>query len=97
MTKYSKIILSILKELSDGKKPTNENYGLTQEEFANIVNGMQDEGYIKDVINASSLEEKAVLLDGARITFKGIEYLESQSGVMKLYRGLKKIRSWLKD
>lgn len=47
MTKYSKIILSILKELSDGKKPTNENYGLTQEEFANIVNGMQDEGYIK--------------------------------------------------
>lgn len=92
----SKIVLSILKEISDGEIPTNENYDLTQQQFADIVNGMQDEGYIKNVINASSFDGRAVLLDGARITLKGIEYLKNQSGAMKFYKGLKEVRDWIK-
>lgn len=92
----SKIVLSILKEISDGEIPTNENYDLTHQQFADIVNGMQDEGYIKNVIDASSFDGGAVLLDGTRITLKGIEYLESQSGIMKFYKGLKEVRDWIK-
>ena len=96
MMNYSKIVLSVLKELSNGEIPTNENYDLTPQQFADIVNGIQDEGYIKNVIDASSFEERAVLLDGARVTPKGMNYLESQSGVMKFYNGLKEVRDWIK-
>ena len=96
MNNYSKIVLSIIKEISDGEVPTNESYDLTQQEFADIVNGIQDEGYIKNVIDASTFDERAVLLDGARVTFKGMEYLKSQSAVMRFYKGLKEVRDWLK-
>ena len=44
-----KIMLSIMRELNDGNYPKASDYEITSEEFYNIIEACQDEGYIKNV------------------------------------------------
>lgn len=92
-----KIMLSIMRELNDGNCPTSSDYDLEREEFYNILEACQDEGYIKNVRMSYGAQHHIIwaTLEDARLTVKGMEYLHSNSAAMKTYKGLKEIRDWM--
>ena len=91
-----KIMLSIMQELNDKKNiPRAKDYDITQNDFADIVEMCQDEGYIKDAVIQRGGDTAIVHLNFARLTVKGCQYLKDQSLIMKTYRGLKELREWL--
>lgn len=92
-----KIIYSILTEINKGEvEPKSADYGLNEEEFGDIVEIMQDEGLIKGAA-FSRVKGKIVItfLNTAKVTMKGMDYLEENGKWGKTYKGLKEIREWL--
>lgn len=95
-----KIIYSILKELEAGKsEPRAIDYGISEAEFGDIVEMMEDDGLIKGSAmsrGGRGNEAKIVYLNTAKVTIiKGLGYLEENSKWAKTYKGLKEIRDWL--
>jgi hypothetical protein len=77
-----KLIYSILKKLQDGNEPKQTDYELDNEQWGEMLELIKDEGYAKDVtIQRGGIGNKVVYawLDKAKITMKGIEYLERNS------------------
>lgn len=92
-----KIIYSILVEIKKGENvPSATDYGLNHGQFADIAKIIKDEKYADNVAIAAPGENAIVWLDNARITMKGIEYIEQNNILAKTYKGLKEIRDWLK-
>ena len=59
---------------------------------------VMDEGLIKNAsISRGGIGNKAqaVFLNNARVTLKGLDYLQDNSALVKTYKGLKEIRDWL--
>ena len=72
-------------------------YEIENEEYYNILEACQDEGYIKNV-RIKYWAQGHILwatIEDARLTVKGMEYLHENSTAMKTYKGLKEIREWL--
>lgn len=91
-----KIIYSILKEIQNGERePQASDYDLTNEQFADIAKIISDENYADNISIAKAGEKSIVWLNSAKITMKGIEFLNQNSVWAKTYRGLKEIRDWL--
>ena len=92
-----KVMLSFMREISEGNKPSENDYDLTQIEMANIIEACQEEGLITGVqfLATGGYETKPFFLDEVRLTVKGMEYLNNNSPAMKTYKGLKQIREWL--
>lgn len=92
-----KVVMSILKEISDGNIPKANDYGIEEETFYNILDAMQDDGLVKNIQLPRGANKKAVaaFTENAAITIKGMEYLNDNSALMKTYKGLKEIREWL--
>ena len=92
-----KIMLSIMRELNDGNHPTASDYEIEREEFYNILEACQDEGYIKNVRITYGAQKNIIWAtsEDARLTVKGMEYLHENSAVMKTYKGIKAVRDWL--
>lgn len=93
-----KLMLSFMRELNDGNVPTYLDYNVDKKTFYDVIEACQDEGLIKDARikkNNSSKEILIVILDNAKLTVKGVEYLKENSTLMKTYKGLKEIREWL--
>lgn len=92
-----KIMLSIMRELSDGNYPMASDYEIKDEEYYNILEACQDEGYIKNVRIKYGAQGHIIwaTIEDARLTVKGMEYLHENSTAMKTYKGLKEIREWL--
>ena len=92
-----KIVISILKEISESNTPTENDYDLTSEEFFDIIDAMQDDGLIKGVRFARGRGNRVLtaFIDDAKITIKGMEYLDENSALVKTYKGLKELRDWL--
>jgi hypothetical protein len=99
-----KIMYSILKEIEKTNKkradiPTAETYGISHEEFKNILKIMIDEKLFESLIPLSeygrSKNNTKNVIKRAKITMKGINYLEENSDLAKLYKRFKEIRSWL--
>ncbi|WP_339200474.1 YjcQ family protein [Paenibacillus sp. FSL P2-0322] len=88
-----KVIYSILKEVQEGNDPKADDYGLSQNEFADIAQIIKDEGLLTNVAIAGG---RIVWLNASKITLRGIEYLEDNSPLSKAYKGLKEVRDWLK-
>ena len=100
MINEKKVIISLLAELRDDeeKKPHWDDYGISKEKFASIVEMMVDEGLIKNAsISRGGIGNKAqaVFLNNAKVTLKGLDYLQDNSALVKTYKGLKEIRDWL--
>jgi hypothetical protein len=94
-----KVAFSILRELSEGNIPRAEDYGVTLNQFGNIITDLQAG---KDYIKGASLsrggqgnEVLLVFLNNARVTLDGLEYLHENSALMKTYKGLKEVKSWI--
>lgn len=92
-----KIVISILKELSEGCIPKAEDYGIEKDMYYNILDAMQDERLIKNVRFTRGANQKVIMAfeEDACITIQGMEYLNANSALMKTYKGLKEVREWL--
>ncbi|HHX23707.1 MAG TPA: hypothetical protein GX723_06820 [Thermoanaerobacterales bacterium] len=100
MSNKRKIIFSILKEIEKGEiEPRAEHYGISDAEFGDIVSLMEEDGLIKGSGIARGGRNNAasvVFLNTAKITLKGLEYLEENNILAKTYKGLKEVRDWLR-
>lgn len=94
-----KVIYSILKELEAEKsEPKAEDYNISLAKFGDIVDMMENDGLITGSAisrGGRGNEAKVVFLNSAKVTIKGLDYLEENKKLAKTYRGLKEIRDWL--
>lgn len=93
-----KLVISILKEISEDNNPKADDYGIDSQKFWDIVEAMRDEGLIKEVMilrGGAGHKVTAASLERAKITIKGMEYLHQNSALVKTYKGLKEVREWL--
>ena len=92
-----RVVMSVLKEVSEGNIPKAEDYGIEEKIFYNILDAMQDDGLIKNIRFSRGADKKVMVafLQDAIITIRGMEYLHSNSTLMKTYKGLKEVREWL--
>jgi acyl CoA:acetate/3-ketoacid CoA transferase alpha subunit len=94
-----KIIYSILKEIEKGdSEPRAGDYEINQNEFGNLIDLMQNDGLIIGATvtrGGMGHNVQIVFLNTAKITMRGLDYLEENSTFAKTYRGLKEIKSWL--
>lgn len=92
-----KIMLSIMRELNDGNCPQASDYEIERVEYYNILEACYDENYIKNVNFHYDKQNNivGVTAEDARLTVKGMEYLNENSKFMKAYKGLKEIREWI--
>lgn len=91
-----KIVISILREITDGNVPVEADYELSKEQYWDIVDAMQDEGLIKGVrFSRKGNSIFMAFIEDAKVTIKGMEYLNENSTLVKTYKGLKEIREWL--
>lgn len=94
-----KIIYSLLKEIENNEvEPKAKDYGISITEFGDIIDMIEEEGLIKGsevTRGGQGNKELIIYLDQAKISMKGLNYLEENSSFAKTYRGLKEIREWL--
>jgi hypothetical protein len=92
-----KVVISLLREFSDGNMPTAADYGIEKEAFWDILDAMQDDGLIKGVRFSRGKGNRIIMafLENVKVTIKGMEYLNENSALAKTYKGLKEIREWL--
>ena len=94
-----RIIYSILKEIEKGEnEPRFTDYDINLDEFGDLVKLIQNDELIKGasvIQGGMGNHVQMVLLDSAKITMKGLNYLEENSLLSKTYIGLKEIKSWL--
>jgi hypothetical protein len=94
-----KLIYSILKEIEQGNVPKQSDFDLELEQWGELAELIRDEEFTKNVtVQRGGIGNKVVYawLDRAKITLKGIEFLEQNSVFAKTYKGLKEARDWLK-
>ena len=93
-----KIIYSILRELTEGECiPNASNYEITEDQFVEIIKLMLDERYLNPNrvrINILCTAEIDKSID--TVTVKGYDYLDENSRLAKLYKGLKEIKDFIK-
>ena len=93
-----KIVLSILKEISEDTIPNASDYEIEPQKFYDILEAMQEDILIKNAkLTRGGIGNKVILhsLTNVKITIRGMEYLSENSTLMKTYKGLKEIREWL--
>lgn len=96
---HKKLMYSILKELEEGNTPSKEDYDLDLEQWGEIAEVIINNGFAEKVTVQPGGFGKSyayVMYNKAKITFKGIEYLEQNSGFAKTYKSLKELRDWIK-
>ncbi|MGG1630064.1 YjcQ family protein [Rossellomorea sp. NRS-1567] len=92
-----KLIYSLLTEINQGNEPKRNDYELTFEQWGELALLLKDEGLAKGIsVQYADDTVYAVFLSSSKITMKGIEFLESNSGWAKTYKGIKEARDWLK-
>ncbi|NLL22000.1 MAG: hypothetical protein GX263_09730 [Firmicutes bacterium] len=92
-----KLLYAFLKEVEKSKGKgftlTNQDFGISEEEYYDIIRLAHREGFIINVFYADNIPYDYSLIE---LTMKGIEFIEQNSGWAKLYNGLKEIRDWIK-
>lgn len=93
-----KVMYAILKEIDRGNtKFIGSDFDLTDKEYYEIIGLLSDENYIKGAIPISVVTStyKSYIVEGTKITSKGMKYLEENSTFGKGYTILKEFRKWL--
>jgi hypothetical protein len=94
-----KILFSLLKEISNNNYPSRQDYGISLDEFGEVVEMAVSERFIEgaSVIRGGKGNcVKGVLLKGSKITLEGQNYLSENSVLAKIYKGIKEIKDWIK-
>lgn len=90
-------ILSSLEEQMDSDKADlskidHEQLGVSLERWAKYIEMMQDVGYIKNcIIKRNIYDELIVDVTNMKITLKGLEYLQENSIMQRMYKKTKGI------
>ncbi|KUO75566.1 MAG: hypothetical protein APF81_27500 [Desulfosporosinus sp. BRH_c37] len=77
-----KLIYSVLREIEKGENiPKFSDFGISLIEFRDLIDQIQDDDLIKgaSVPRGSGNPDQMVLLNTAKVTLKGLEYLEKNS------------------
>lgn len=91
-----KIVFSIVKEISEGNIPHAEDYGISNDQFADLLELTQEANLIKNVkILRDGNGVYSLNIHKAKVTFEGLQYLHDNSPLMKTYKGLKEVRDWI--
>lgn len=94
--KLKKIIFSILKEILEGESvPSAKDYDITEAQFREIILLMINDNLLNHrrvsfFIDGSLHIEKSI----NTLTMKGVEFLEENNNLSKIYRGIKEIKSF---
>lgn len=91
-------MLSLMKELSAHNIPKSSDYGITEDEYGDIIDMCQNEGYIKSAhVNRGGRGNKVcgIFLENATLTVKGFEYIHENSTLMKWCKRLLHLADWL--
>jgi len=92
-----KLIYSILKELQDGIEPNKSDYELDLQQWGEIALLVKNEGFANGIgVFYADNEVYTVSFNSAKITMKGMNFLEENSAWAKAYKGLKEARDWFK-
>ena len=83
-----KIIFSIVKEISEDNIPHASDYGISDDKFADLLEIAQEAHLIKNVV-------QSLMIDNAKVTFEGLQYLHDNSPLMRTYKGLKEVKEWI--
>lgn len=91
-----KILSSLEKAMDlpnfDIEQISAEKLGVSKERFARYLEMMTDVGYIKGVrVYQDIFGETIIENEGIRITLKGLEYLQENSIMQKIYKATKGI------
>lgn len=93
---------SILYELTNKRFPSHVDYKLELFMWAEILETMKNYGYIKGIIISYFEDDEwydetvhSVVLNSARVTNRGIAFLEENSSWMKTYKGIANVNEWL--
>lgn len=92
-----KIIFSIVKEISEGNIPHATDYGIPDDRFVDLLEIAQDAHLIKNVkvLRNGNGSVYSLIIERAKVTFEGLQFLHENSNLMKTYKGLKEVREWI--
>lgn len=91
-----KIIFSIVKEISEDNIPHASDYGISNEKFVDLVEIAQEANLIKNVkVLRTGNGVHSLIIDKAKVTFGGLQYLHDNSPLMRTYKGLKEVKEWI--
>jgi len=82
---------SILREINLGNQPSSTDYGLSQREFENFIFFLEQKGYLDRVLRVND----HVSLKPARITEKGLMFLEENRHYNETYPERNRIQEWI--
>lgn len=95
---FFKIVYVLLQELYETKKEGEkvkkedidyQRFNIHYSYYADIICELLDNGYIKGVIVRTTKLGRVINIDNIDITMKGIEYLQNNSTMKKVYEALK--------
>lgn len=90
-----KLRYAILKEIDSNNLPLTENdLGVSEEDFDAAVNFLSRENYLSGVFRADNRTYLHKI--GPSLTEKGESYIRANSALAKTYKGIKEIREWFK-
>ncbi len=102
---YFKIVYVILTELYGCKKQgsrvdlqaiSSARFKIPEGYLLDILSDLLDEGYVKGFKILETKTGRCILsLEDILITMKGIEYLQDNSKMKKMYEALKEVRDWV--
>lgn len=102
---YFKIVYLILSELYDAMKNDREidfksispiSFGIPESYISEIWAELLHKGYTKGYVVREAGRNVCITgLRDAKVTMDGIEYLENNSTMKKVYETLKEVKSWI--
>ena len=84
-----------LDEQLDKEKLSARYLGISEKRRTMLLLMLQDEGYLKGVQEFKTPFVHEVNIDNARITIKGLDYLENNSNMQRAYRALKELSGFM--
>lgn len=77
--------------MTDGGVINSQELGLSKDELEKFMIGMQKDGFVEGIIATKD----RLIVDRARVTLLGENYLSENSKLAKGYRVAKEIRDWI--
>lgn len=94
-----RLIYAILREINANNKELQYNadeFDVDADIFIEVMEIIDDEEFVKGLHIVRTLDSPPELLfQKLRITLKGIEFLENNSEWIKIYKGIKELKSWI--
>lgn len=92
-----KLIFSILKEIQEGKSLSRSDYSLDLKTWRELALLIKNEEYATGIAIAYGDNEIVeVSMSSAKITIKGLDFLEENSVWVRAYKTAKEARDWLR-